>query len=101
MDGDEESSLFVARVFGLLKGKNIRFNPRPFSDDIGQNEEVFTIMQNDEQAFANLHLDVIKKVDALIEENEDFFEERLGNFVTIEQPDIVSKGTTTKLQDNV
>ncbi|MEA2055710.1 MAG: hypothetical protein U9O49_02625 [Candidatus Thermoplasmatota archaeon] len=97
MDGDEESSLFVARAFGLLKGKNIRFNPRPFSDNTRQNEEVFAIMQNDEQTFASHHVDVIKKVDALIEENEEFFEERLGNFVTIERPDVVFKEATTKL----
>ncbi len=52
------------RILEPLKGKNIRFNPRPFS-----NLKLFSsskLMTENETNFVNLHLEVAKEVDALL-----------------------------------
>ena len=52
------------RILKSLKGKNIRFNPRPFS-----NLKLFSgskLMTKNETNFVNLHLEITKEVDALL-----------------------------------
>ena len=64
----------IVEVFSNLKNKNIRFNPRPW-----KNPEAETSSTNIEpvsDTFVDLHMEVAKKVDALIaemEENQDDF----------------------------
>jgi len=60
--------LFDLGVLKSLKGKNIRFNPRPFSNPL--QESTNTIKVEKDMSFVDLHLEVAQKVDALIAQLE-------------------------------
>ena len=51
-----------------LGNKNMRFNPRPFSSPIGPSSKKIDVAE--EISFVDLHLEVTRKVDALIAELE-------------------------------
>ena len=70
MQWDAESR-FSLGFLKSLKGKNIHFNPRPFSNPLHlQNHSVTLPVAVVEKTFVDLHLEVAQKVDMLIEKNE-------------------------------
>jgi hypothetical protein len=71
--------------FGWFKGKKIKFNPRPFSEKKKLDET--------EKNLVDFHLEMVKKIDALIEEHE-----REKEIVFEEEPDSISQ---EKLEDSL
>ena len=69
----------IVEVFSSLKNKNIRFNPQPWksSETVASSTNVKT----SNETFVDLHMEVAKKVDALIAdmENEDSLDFPNGN----------------------
>jgi len=72
----------IVEAFNGLKNKNIRFNPKPWRETTNLTSSTPVTTSND--SFVDLHMEVAKKVDALIEdmeknqpENQDFSQENI------------------------
>lgn len=68
MEKNEKTNLFGMGFISFIKEHNIKFNLRPFSnpDHIASSQIVDVRTDN----LVDLHLEIAKKVDALIEESE-------------------------------
>lgn len=67
----DAKSRFSLGILKSLKGKNIYFNPRPFSNPVHLQSNNVTLPPSViEKTFVDLHLEVAQKVDMLIERNE-------------------------------
>ncbi len=65
-----EIDVFLTTEMGLynyLKGKNIRFNPQPFSNPQHPKKKKRDIASHN---LVDLHIEIVKKIDALLLENE-------------------------------
>ncbi len=71
MQENQKTRMLSLGFLGKIKNVNIRFNPRPFSNPDAGSGKVNT--KND--SFVDLHLEVARKVDALISQNESEEEE--------------------------
>ena len=68
MESKEKEGLFKIGFVDFLKEHNLKFNPRPFSNpDIVASSQIVDVKTD---SMVDLHLEIAKKVDALIAENE-------------------------------
>ena len=85
-------------IFSSLRGKKIRFNPRPFSNP--KHIDLSNPKMPDDIKFVDLHIEVAKKVDALIEQMEKETKPELQQteFVSTKQP-IVSLNNIVEVRE--
>jgi len=68
MESNGKRSLFKIGFVDFIRDHNIKFNPRPFSKPKPIISTHIVNIRNDN--LVNLHLEIVKKVDALITNNE-------------------------------
>ena len=79
--------LYEMGFFSSLKNKRIRFNPRPFSNPLHKNSPV-EVVDVKKDSVVDFYVEIVNKIDALIEELEKENETEEFDFLPDELMDL-------------